>query len=439
MASGSRRRRPNGDEYIFLDGKAVRSDEAVRIVDDQATVPGQLEAAQDADIQKAGRGDEDMESKRADSKPAGALFVEEKRTIRKKCLIFGGVLLVLIFASLCISMNYHARVYNPLDIILCIGHWVRLSVIGLVDSTAYLQEYHAVIGSLPMYDDMIFRAAATFKYVAAGIMLSVSGMLFQNCFRNPIAAPSMLGVSNGVTIALVILVLQFGAQSLGMIGTYYLYTFVGGVAIVVLVLLSGKIMSGKGEFNVTNMLLAGTLISQLLGIVITYIQGVFLTDTSWDVFYRLQTATGLTSAYTYATLVAGLVLTLVPVILLRFKLNLISFTDGESRLMGANTTALRVISLVCGSIMILVAQVNIGQVAMISLVVPFISRAVFGSEFRKQLLGSVLIGSIVLLVCGDFVSLVLINYIPLDIGTVVTVCVLPLFIWMLAVRQRSWE
>jgi ABC-type Fe3+-siderophore transport system permease subunit len=76
---------------------------------------------------------------------------------------------------------------------------------------------------------------------------------------------------------------------------------------------------------------------------------------------------------------------------------------------------------------------------MVSLVVPFAARAVFGSEFRKQLLGNVLLGALVLLVCRDLVSCIPFVGDGVPLGTMVTFVTLPAFVWVMAIAQRQWN
>jgi iron complex transport system permease protein len=246
-------------------------------------------------------------------------------------------------------------------------------------------------------------------------------------------------VSNGINIAILVLVLQFGVYAVNYSDLYYLYATIGGIGVLVLVLLGGKWISGKGRFNVVNMILMGTIMSQLLGVIMTYAQTYLMDEAQWVVYYQLQNATGAVSVWMYITLFVGGLAALVPVILFRFKLNLISFSDDETRLLGVDPTRLRVLALVCGSVMILVAQMNAGQVAMASLIIPFVVRATFGSEFSKQLVGNMLVGALVLLICGFLGQVLLFEGEAVGVSSVVNIVAIPLFVWMMAIRQRSWE
>lgn len=460
MASGFRKKRSSGDEYVFIDGQAMRAEEAVRIDVSDVEAPGQADAGKQTPADKAkaasSRGkkakeslgklnDDDAFALRDDAAQgisfarAEQLMADDRRKSRRKYGIAGIVLLVVILFSLCVSNGYYCTFYSPLEVLQCYAQWPRLTFIQIFDPTSYAPAFYEVLASLPNYADIVSQGGQVLKYLVCGVLLAVSGMLYQNTFRNPIAAPSMLGVSNGVNVALLAMVFIFGTEASQHMDMYYLLTYVAGALVLVLVLFGGKWISGAGRFNVVNMLLIGTIVSQLLGVVISYAQTLYMTDVQWEEFYLLQTASGLDSIWTAVTLALGLAVAIVPVIVYRFRLNLISFSDGEARLLGVDPNKLRVLALACGSLMILTAQVNAGQVAMASLVIPFVVRAVFGAEFRRQLVGNVLVGAILLLVCGDLSSILVFQYIPLDLGTIVSVCTLPLFVWMLAVQQRGWE
>ena len=367
------------------------------------------------------------------------VIAEDRRLFRRKVLIVGGALLVLSLFSLCISESYYFTLNAPGDVISCIGSWFYLMFVRITDYSQFAQAQNQVVQNLPMYFDVMAEVLLVIKYLACGALLAISGMLYQNVFRNPIAAPSMLGVTNGINLALLILVLQLGVAARTRMDLYYLYAYIGGAAILVLVILGSRMMSGKGTFSVVNMILIGTVLSQMIGVFIQYVEVAYMTDDVVYAYQLLQMASEQSNVWTFATLGVGFVVSLVPIVALRFRLNLLSFDDAEVRLLGADPNKLRIVALACGSIMILTAQVNAGQVAMASLVVPFLARAVFGSEFRKQLLGSVLLGALVLLVCGDVVNYFLVYIVPLDLGSVVTVLALPLFVWMLVIQQRTWE
>ncbi len=358
---------------------------------------------------------------------------------RNKCILCVIVLVVLACLSLCLKNAQGLIFFSPGEVINGLFEYVRLLFVQLIDPIHYADQRAQVLEACPTYESVAFRAGTVLTYLVCGILLAVSGMLYQNTFRNPIAAPSMLGVSNGISIAILVLVLQYGWEAQGMPGLYYTYSLIGGLCVLALVMLGGKWMSGKGRFNTVNMILMGTVVSQLLSVVLNYARTNLLSEEDWDVLYILQQGLNIQAGWTVITLLIGATICIVPIVMFRFKMNLISFSNEETRLLGVNPNAIKILALACGSIMILIAQINVGQVAMVSLVIPFLVRALFGAEFRKQLLGNILIGAIVLVLCGDLSSMILIDGTAVGLVPIVTIATLPIFVWILAVKQRSWE
>ncbi len=446
MAIGTKRMR-GSDEYIFVDGKAMRSDEVVRIeLEAPVAAPGQVEEEKRrglrSTLQRLDREDafELREDAAANLASLGeGLWADDRKKMRRKYLITGLALLALFLLSCCISTTYNNTVYNLHDVVASYYWRVRILITNM---TAPAQATKMMAAAYADYS-MLFDAPATFldvlKIASSGVFLAIAGMLYQNAFRNPIAAPSMLGISNGTNIALLVLVMIFGADAAYMKGAYYAFSLVGGALVLALVLFGGKYISGRGSFNVVNMLLMGTIISQLLGVIIRYVQTNFMDEATWLEYYNLQAAVGVDSIWTYVCIVVGLVLACVPIVLFRFRLNLISFSDEETQLLGVDPGKLRFLALGCGSLMMLVAQVNAGQVSMVSLLVPFVVRALYGAEFRKQLLGNIICGAFIMLLVNDISSFFDLSAYGLNTGSIMTIVAFPAFVWMVSVRQRSWE
>ena len=118
---------------------------------------------------------------------------------------------------------------------------------------------------------------------------------------------------------------------------------------------------------------------------------------------------------------------------------MMTFDDQEARVLGMNPSRMRALALVCGAIMILAASIHVGAVALVSLIVPFIARSLFGCAFDRQLIGNVCLSPILLLVCRDITDLVPFIGEGLAIGSVVGVVALPLFMVMMARHVRGWE
>ena len=364
---------------------------------------------------------------------------DDSRILRRKTIIVGVALLVVCAFSLCVD-NYAGRIAPPTEVLQCYGLWFSQLITSITQPGAVLSGPE-IMQINDSYFELINRAAIIFITVLCGMMLALSGSLYQSVFRNPIASPSMLGVSSGVQLGVLTLVVLFGVAAVNAGAWRYLLCYGFGLAMLIALFVLAKLMSGKGRpLNVVNMLVIGTLLSQLAGVVVTYVTWYMFDDELWEVYNALNEVLVVdTSWYAILLLCITAFVSMVPVVVLRFRLNALSFDEADMRLLGINSRRLQLIALACGTVMMIGAQVSIGTVAMLALVVPHVSRMVFGADFRKQTIGNVLLGALILVICRTLLSFVPAIGAFLPIGTVVNFIVLPAFVWILATQQRSWE
>ena len=378
----------------------------------------------------------------------GAHMKAERWTLRGKVIFCMIILAELVFVSLGITGaagQYYPysgayATYDPLQIANALGERAYnffgplLHMWGSHDNTWIME-------NVPGYWAIWNRLGVVGITLLCAILLAVSGMLYQNVFKNPIAGPGMLGVGSGVSLGMMIMVALYGASATSMLGERYAYCYGLGAAILLFVIVGGRKLSGKGRpFDTVTMMLVGSILSQLLGFVVSYITLFVMTEDDYLTFYNLsQMLTIDTSLISWAALGVAFLLSFIPVWLMRFKLNALAFEEEEVRMMGLDAGRLRGLALICGAIMILAAQVHTGMVSMVSLIVPFLSRSWFGVEFRKQLAGNICIGTILLLACRDITDLIPFVGDGLAIGSIVSVCAMPLFVVIMARQLRGWE
>ena len=363
---------------------------------------------------------------------------EERSLLRKKTALVGLVLVLLIGGSLCIT-DSDPLIVSPLEVLSCYGLWFQQLFVSFTNPVDLLTaaELRAVH---PLYMQIIAHAGFTLIYVIAGFLLALAGALYQNVFRNAIASPAMLGVSSGIQLGVAVLVMVYGTAAGYFLVQRYVFAYIAVIVTLVALFGFARLMTTKGQpVNVVNMLLVGTIINQFVGVFVTYITWYVFDEESYDIFSTLTTMVVPSNAVaSWVALIGGAVVSILPIVLLRFRLNLLSFGADDMKMLGVNASRLQLIALVCGSIMMITAQLQVGAVAMITLVVPHISRALFGAEFSKQLVGNLLLGAVLLLACHIIASLVPYSG-EVPIGVVVNFVVLPAFVWMIATQQRKWE
>lgn len=372
----------------------------------------------------------------------------DQRPQRRRAGLSAAVFALLFFFSLCplgAAGQYYANtsaytMLSPLEVLNCI----YLHVYQLAATTTHAFAAHTgawLAANAPYYWAFEKRFLVVAATAVCAVLLSVSGMLFQNVFKNPIAGPGMLGVSSGVSVGLVVLVYLYGSQAEAMLQTRYAFCYGGGLIMLVLVLLVGVLIARKGGgLNLMTLLLAGMILSQLLGFAVSYVTLYLMEPADYLVYFNLaQMLVISTEPFSWLCLGAAALASLLPVYLLRFKMNALSYGPLEARSLGVNLTALRAVALVCGSVMIVTALIHTGSVGLVSLIVPFVARGVFGCEFRQQLLGNVCLSTVFLLLCRDIVDLIPFVGDGIAIGSIVGVVALPVFLVLMARQTRGWE
>lgn len=366
------------------------------------------------------------------------LMALDKRSLRRKTVAVGILFIAFALLSACIDL-YQGRIASPAEVFWCYGTWISQTAAGFLGQQTMTPE--ELMAVQPSYYSLLGRAGITFVTALAGALLALAGTLYQSVFKNPIASPSMLGVSSGIQLGYVVLVFIFGTAAGELAVWRYGMAYGFALLMLVLVFALSKLISGKGRpLNIINMLLIGMIMSQLVGVIVSYASWYVFDDQMWTVYNNLsEVLTVDTNGVALAILLVMTVVSVVPVALLRFRLNVLSFSESDMRMLGVNSHRIQLIALTCGTLMMIASQVAVGTVSMVALVVPHVSRALFGAEFRKQLAGNVLLGALILVLCRTALSFIPAVGMWLPIGTVVSIVVLPAFVWIIATQQRSWE
>ncbi len=367
----------------------------------------------------------------------------DRKVYRLKIAVMACIAVALTLVSMCFSLtgsgSGYVSFYNPIDVASNLWNW-SLWQLSNIFGLGLFDEKTSLVDVAPLYAQVVQRAGITLATVASGALLACAGMLYQVVFRNPIASPSLLGVTHGVQVGLLFVFATYGAISFDMHSQRFVYGYTAGIVTLAAVFVLSKLITKrKTSISVFDMLVVGTIMSAFLGAVVKYMMDQLSALNIWIEFFEYQEALDIYyQPITYVVLIGSVLVAFVPVAIMRYRLNLLSFSDGEIRVMGGHPAALRVLSIIAGSIMILTAQVFVGSASSFALVVPFLARYLFGSEFRRQLWGNVLLGTIVLLICRDLTVLIPFPGIGLPIGVVAGAVTLPLFVWATTFSRKGW-
>lgn len=377
---------------------------------------------------------------------SNAAYRRERAANTRRVLSCLAALAVLAFVSLGImgaQGHYYVGAgeyvfFDPLTVVNALAHHAYNAIadatnLFAMESDQWLTDNVAGYWAVPE------RAGVIGVTLICAVLLSVSGMLYQSVFRNPIAGPGLLGVSTGTSLGVMVLVLVYGAEASIRVGERYALCYGFGAAILAFVLFAGWKISRRGRsLDVVSLMLIGSIVSQLLGFVVTYVTLFVMDENTYAIYFTVsQMLVVDTSALSWACLGVACAVSIVPIVLLRTRMNALSFAEDDVRLLGLNYGRLRAVALVCGAVMILAAQIHTGMVGLVSLIIPFLSRRWFGCEFSHQLVGNACISTIFLLACRDLADLVPFVGDGLAIGNMVGILALPVFLFVVAKQERG--
>lgn len=271
--------------------------------------------------------------------------------------------------------------------------------------------------------------------VAAGLLIGASlaaaGATYQGLFRNPLVSPDILGVSAGASLGAVLAI--FLEMPVTVIQAS---SFIGGLLAVGAVYGVGTAMRHRDP--VLTLVLAGVAIGAVVGAGISLIK--ILAD-PYDqlpaiTYWLLGSLTAVTRGDVLSILPAVL-LGFVPLILLRWRMNLMTLGDEEAQTLGVDTRLTRG-ALIAGATLLTAASVSIaGIVGWIGLVIPHIARLLVGPDFRKLLPASIMLGAAYMLIVDTLARSIAMIEIPLGILTAVVGA--PFFLWLLASGRKGWS
>ncbi|MPN23532.1 Vitamin B12 import system permease protein BtuC [bioreactor metagenome] len=127
---------------------------------------------------------------------------------------------------------------------------------------------------------------------------------------------------------------------------------------------------------------------------------------------------------------------IMPLYLLRWKLNVLSFGE-EAQTMGLNINRLRMIVIICATLMTSSCIAVSGLIGWIGLVIPHLARAVAGPDYKKLLPYAVVTGGTFLLIIDDIARCASSLEVPLGILT--SILGAPFFIYLLMYSRRGWN
>lgn len=324
--------------------------------------------------------------------------------------IWIGILMALLVASIVVSLGVGA-VAIP----------VRKLALALLGSDSLAADQRIIIVTIRL--PRILAAALV------GSALSVSGLLFQGLFRNPLADPYVIGSSGGAVLGASLGVFLLSSVSVAGFGATALLAFVGAVCSITLVYALARV---KGRTPVVALLLAGFAVSTMLSYS-SYFLEMLDRDFGAGLHVLASWLHGTIAQPTWGQLAivgAMLVLGLAGSVPLARRLNTLSLGEEYATHLGIHVQQTRIAVIVIGSLLTAAAVALGGLISFVGLVVPHMMRMVLGPDHTRLLPVTALAGAVFLLL-ADTAARTIIAPAELSVGVLTAFIGGPFFLYLL--------
>ena len=333
------------------------------------------------------------------------------------------ILLIILVGSVMISVTLGNAKISVSEVYKVLGY----KILGIKSFSEY--------ATGPIHDVVwIIRFPRVVLAIAIGMALSISGVVMQAIVKNPLADPYILGISSGASLgATFAIMLGFGAVLGGnFVGVM---AFIGALLVSFGVLLLANI---KGSATSSKLILAGMALSAVCSSFSNFI------------IYIANDKTGMQSV-TYWLLgsLAGAKwetnIVILPVVIIaciffwsRYRvLNLMLLGDDVSITLGTDLHKPRHIYLIITSIMIGLSVYCAGVIGFVGLIIPHAVRMLFGTDHKKLIPISALVGAI-FMICADALSRIVIPNSEMPIGILISMIGAPVFIYLMVKRSYGF-
>lgn len=344
--------------------------------------------------------------------------------------------LVLVLMILFIVALFLGRyTIDPVTVIFIVGSGVLEGIGGLLAGLigVKIAIFWSIQHTWPSVMETVIwnvRLPRAVAVILVGSGLAVSGAVFQGTFRNPLVSESILGVSAGAGAGAAIAILLSMSSY-----TIQMFAFAFGLLAVGMT----YAISRTYKSNPTLVLvLAGIIVGSLFGAVTSALKYVADPYTKLpDITFWLMGSFAKVSIGDVYLVAPVLLICMGILLLVRWRLNVLSMGDEEARALGIDTKKLRFIVILCATLITSAAVCISGLVGWVGLIIPQMARMLVGPDHKVMLPASILLGASYLLVVDTICRNISAAEIPISIVT--SIIGAPLFLYLLKKAKESWS
>ncbi len=262
-----------------------------------------------------------------------------------------------------------------------------------------------------------------------GAALSVAGCTYQTIFQNPMASPDILGASSGAGLGAAVAI-YFGFSSWSITAMAFMFSL---AAVTLSYILS---LYAKSD-RILALVFSGIVIGSLCKAGVSYIKLVAdPTNQLPSITYWLMGSIVGAKNSEAAFIVWPMLIGFTPLMLLRWRMNILSLGDAEAKTTGVNAERLRFVSLLAATLLTAAAVSVSGLIGWVGLVIPHMMRRLVGVNLKYLLPASLIFGGTFMVFVDNFSRSVAKTEIPL--GIVTAFIGAPFFMYIIT-RRRSGQ
>lgn len=341
------------------------------------------------------------------------LVALKKRNIRKSVIAIAGTVALFIGSFIaCISVGNYVVPFGE----------IFPAIFGKGD--------HAVVSMIK--NVRLPRVAAA---ALVGAALSIAGLAMQSLFKNPMASPSVLGISSGAAFGASVAI-SFGIGST-ILGGYNVsaMAFIMCFATMGLVYLIAR---SKYGISTVTLLLAGVAVGAFFNGLVSLMQYIASDDTLGAIVYWTMGSFNKVTWSSFGRASISILIGVVSLILIYRELNLISAGEEQAANLGVNVKRIRLVCILGTSFCVAGSVAIAGTIGFVGLIVPHIFRMIVGPNHKLLIPMCIFGGAAFLMIMDTIAKAAFVSSFPVGIFT--SLLGAPFFIYVLKKRKKEiWE
>lgn len=266
--------------------------------------------------------------------------------------------------------------------------------------------------------------------LVVGAALAMAGSAFQGIFKNPLVSSDLLGVSNGAGFGAALAILLSG---LNVVTQIFAFVF-GLISVSVTYLISKSYKNG----GILVLVLSGVAISAFFGALVSAVKFIADPDDKLpEIVYWLMGSLASITVDKLIMISVPIIIGVVILMLLRWRINLLSMGDEEAQALGLNPSRTRLIVIAACTLLTSAAVSVSGIIGWLGLVIPHMTRMIVGPDNKILIPASLSLGASFLLLIDNISRAVISIEIP--IGILTAVIGVPIFLYLLRKGYSEWS